>query len=200
MRRDHRIGAILLAAGQGTRFGAEPKLMAISAGKPIVRYVAEAALKSSARPVVVVLGAHAVPVRGALDGLPLQFVENRDHAAGLSTSLRVGLAALPADAEAAIVLLGDMPCVTSLHLNALIAAYVRAVPRPSAVIPVHLGRRGNPVLIDHHQLAAALSGLTGDRGAGGLISRRDDVIEIAADSAIAFDVDTPDALDASASR
>lgn len=199
-RGDPGIGAVLLAAGQGTRFGVEPKLLAMLAGKPLIRHAAEAALGSSARPVVAVLGAHAARVRAALDGLDLPFVENLDHAAGLSTSLRAGLAALPADTQAAIVILGDMPRVTPVHLEALIAAYASAVPRPSAVIPVHRGRRGNPVLIDHRRLASELSGLTGDRGAGGLLAHRDDVLEIAADSAIAFDVDTPDALLASASR
>lgn len=114
------IGAVILAAGRGSRFGPQPKLVAERHGKPLVRYVAEAALGSAARPVMVVLGCHADPVRAALDGLALDFVDNPDHAEGLSTSLRAGLAALPEECAAALVLLGDMPGITARHLDALI--------------------------------------------------------------------------------
>ncbi len=191
---DAPIGAVLLAAGQGSRFGPQPKLLALLDGKPLVRHAAEAAAASSARPLVAVLGAHADHVRVALDGLGFIFVENPDYASGLSTSLRAGLAALPADTRAAIVLLGDMPRVEPSHLDALIGAFLKADPPPCAVIPVHSGRRGNPVLIDHHRLAPELAALAGDRGAGKLLARLDDVVELPADSAIEFDVDTPDAL------
>lgn len=189
-----RVGAVLLAAGQGRRFGPEPKLLARLDGKPLVRHAAQAALGSAARPVVVVLGAHAQGVRAALDGLDLLFVGNPDFAAGLSTSLRAGLAALPEEIDAAIVLLGDMPRIEARHLNALIAAYAAADPRPSAVVPVHDGRRGNPVLLDHRRLSGALAALTGDHGAGPLLRRRDDVLEIAGDAAVGLDVDTPAAF------
>lgn len=195
-----RIGAVILAAGQGTRFGPEPKLLALVDGKPLVRRAAEAALGSSARPVVAVLGAHAAHVRAALDGLDLTFVANPDYAAGLSTSLRVGLAALPTQTEAAIVLLGDMPRIEPRHLDALIAAFAAAEPRPAALVPVHEGRRGNPVLLDHRRLSDDLAALAGDRGAGPLLRSRDDVLEIAGDAAVDFDVDLPEALSPFPSR
>lgn len=188
------VGAVLLAAGQGRRFGPEPKLLAMLDGKPLVRRAAEAALGSAARPVVAVLGAHGRAVRAALDGLDLAFVENPDFADGLSTSLRAGLAALPAETDAAIVLLGDMPRIAPRHLDALIAAYAAARPRPCAVAPVHEGRRGNPVLLDHHRLSNELAALSGDHGAGPLLKCRGDVLEIAGDAAVRHDIDTLDAL------
>ena len=190
-----RVGAILLAAGQGTRFGSEPKLLAPYQGEPLVRRAAQAALGSKARPVVAVLGAHAGVVRAALSGLDLLCVENPDFAAGLSTSLRAGLAALPPEVEAAIIVLGDMPRIAPAHLDALIAAYAGAQPRPCAVVPVHRGRRGNPVLIDHHLLSAELAALTGDHGAGPILKGRADVLEIAGDAGVGFDVDTRAALE-----
>lgn len=194
MTPDPRIGAVILAAGLGTRFGPEPKMLALFHGKPMVRRAAEAALASGARPVVVVLGAHAAEIRAALGGLDLILVENSDHAAGLSTSLKAGLAVLPPRIEAAIVLLGDMPRIEAIHLDGLIAAYRQADPRPSAVVPVHGSRRGNPVLLDLTVLAGDLAGLTGDRGAGPLLMGRTDVLEIPGDPASAFDVDRPDRL------
>ncbi|WP_455960283.1 nucleotidyltransferase family protein [Methylorubrum aminovorans] len=188
------IGAVILAAGLGSRFGPAPKMLAPYAGRPMVRCAAEAALASAARPVVAVLGAHAGAVRAALAGLDLTLVENLDPAAGLSASLRVGLAALPPETEAAVVLLGDMPRIEAAHIDALIAAYAAATPRPSAVVPVSGGRRGNPVLLDLTRLAADLATLTGDHGAGPLLRRRSDVLEVPADPAVIFDVDTPEGL------
>ncbi|GLS42538.1 nucleotidyltransferase family protein [Methylobacterium brachythecii] len=189
-----RVGAVILAAGRGTRFGPEPKLLALLEGEPLVWHVARAALASSARPVVVVLGAHAAAVGAALDGLNLHLIDNPDHAAGLSTSLRAGLAALPAGTDAAIVLLGDMPRISAGHVDALVEAYRQASPRPSAVVPVADGRRGNPVLLDLDRLTDELAALAGDRGAGLLLAGRGDVLEIAMDQSVAFDVDTPEAL------
>ncbi len=191
---DPRVGIVLLAAGQGRRFGPEPKLLAAYEGVPLVRRAAEAALAASAGPVIAVLGAHAARVRAVLDRLDLLFVENPDFADGLSTSLRAGLAALPPETQAAIVVLGDMPRIEARHLDALTAAFAAAEPRPCAVVPVHAGRRGNPVLIDHRALRAELATLTGDHGAGPLLKSRTDVVEIAGDASVRHDVDTPEGL------
>lgn len=189
-----RIGAVILAAGLGSRFGQAAKMLAPYAGEPMVRRAAEAALASRAGPVVAVLGAHAAAVRAALAGLDPMLVENPDPAGGLSASLRLGLAALPPETEAAVVLLGDMPRIGPAHIDALIAAYTGATPRPSAVVPMSGGRRGNPVLLDLARLGADLAALTGDHGAGPILKRRGDVLELPADPAVIFDVDTPEAL------
>lgn len=199
MTRVPPVGLVLLAAGQGRRFGPAPKLLATIEGVPLVRRAAEAAMASKARPVVAVLGARAPLIRAALAGLDLRLVENPDHADGLSRSLRAGLAALPSEAEAAIVVLADMPRITAAHLDALIEAFAAADPRPCAVVPVHEGVRGNPVLLDHRRLSTELAALEGDRGAGTILARRADVLDLPADAAVRFDVDTPDALHGSGS-
>ncbi|MDR7038480.1 molybdenum cofactor cytidylyltransferase [Methylobacterium sp. BE186] len=188
------VAALILAAGRGTRFGPEPKLLAELEGRPLVRHAAEAALASRLRPVVAVLGAHAEGVRAALRGLDLTCLRNPDYAEGLSTSLRAGLASLPAGIGAAVILLGDMPRVTGGDLDRLADAFAGAEPRPAAVIPVHAGRRGNPVLLNLRRLGPALAALRGDRGAGPLLAGRDDVLEIAGTAGMGFDVDTPEAL------
>ena len=188
------IGSVLLAAGSGRRFGPEPKLLADLDGMPLVRHAALAALAARPRPVIVVLGAHAEVVRAALAGLDLTTIENPCFADGLSTSLRAGLGALPRVTEAAVVLLGDMPRVAARDIDRLADAFSAAFPRPAAVVPVHAGRRGNPVLLDLRTLADAIGALTGDRGAGPLLRARTDVLEIAGDAANALDVDTAEAL------
>lgn len=186
------VATIVLAAGRGTRFGAEPKLLALLDGKPLVRHVAEAAVLSSASPVLVVTGHRAEEVRSALDGLPVQLVHNAHFGDGLSTSLRSGFAALPSNTGAAVVLLADMPRVGAGLTDLLVAAWLAS--RPTALVPVFQGRRGNPAVLSR-ALTREIEALTGDAGAGPLLRGRADVLEVAVgDPAVAQDVDTPDAL------
>ncbi|SFV07994.1 molybdenum cofactor cytidylyltransferase [Methylobacterium sp. 174MFSha1.1] len=193
--RPDPIGTVLLAAGRGTRFGASPKLLSRLDGKPLVRHAAEAAVAADLGPVVAVLGHAGADVRAALAGLPLTLVENPAYAEGLSTSLRAGLGALPETVPASLVLLGDMPRVGPGLLVRLAAAFRGAPVAPSAVVPVQGGHRGNPVLLNRRLLAEGLAGLTGDRGAGPLLARRDDVLELPVDDpGVLVDVDTPAAL------
>ncbi len=188
------VGILLLAAGRGSRFGAAPKLLAPLDGRPLVRHAAEAAVAASLGPVVAVLGAHADPVREALAGLDLRLVHNPAHDEGLSSSLRRGLDALPGTVRGAIVMLADMPRIGPDHLARLAAAFASRDPAPAAVVPVHGGRRGNPVLLDRTALARDLASLTGDQGAGRLLAARTDVLELEMDAAIRLDIDTPAAL------
>ncbi len=62
-------------------------------------------------------------MEAALEGLDLRFVHNADYRQGLASSLKTGVAALPADAAGALVLLGDMPAVTTALIDRLIAAF-----------------------------------------------------------------------------
>jgi molybdenum cofactor cytidylyltransferase len=186
------VAAIILAAGQGTRFGSESKLLAELGGKPLIRHVAEAALASKAFPVLAVLGHRREEVDAVLPR-PVPRVENPDYARGLSTSLRAGFAALDQAAEAAVVLLGDMPQVTPALIDGLIDTWI-AAGRPAAVVPTYDGRRGNPVLLSA-ALGPEIAKLTGDTGAGALLRARDDVHELPVTAAsILADVDTPEAL------
>jgi molybdenum cofactor cytidylyltransferase len=118
-----RLGAILLAAGRSTRMGAENKLLAEIGGKPLVRIAAEEALKSRARPIVVVTGHQPERVQAALRDLDLRIVHNPDFADGLSTSLKAGLSALPDDVDGALVLLADMPRVDATLIDKLMGAF-----------------------------------------------------------------------------
>jgi molybdenum cofactor cytidylyltransferase len=188
------ITVIVLAAGRSTRMGAANKLTADIGGTPMVRRVVEAALASGASPVLAVTGHQAGEVRAALAGLPVAFVDNPDYAAGLSTSLKAGVAAVPNTAEAALVLLGDMPRITSAHLDRLIAAFA-AEEGAAIIVPTHAGRRGNPVVWSRAYFAEMLQ-LEGDAGAKRLMAAhasRVREVDLGTD-AIFVDVDTPEAL------
>src|SRR6185437_11555849 len=166
------IAAIVLAAGRASRYraagGAEPtKLVAEYRGHPLVRWAARAALASRARPVIVVTGHARAEVEAVLAGLDLRFVHNADFADGLATSLRAGVAALPAGAAGALVLLGDMPEASAVTADALIEAFA-AKPDALAAVALYRGRRGNPVLLGR-AMFAEVAGLRGDAGARGLL-------------------------------
>jgi molybdenum cofactor cytidylyltransferase len=143
----------------------------------------------------VVTGPDPVAVKSALAELDVQFVENSDAAAGLSTSLRMGVGALRQGLDGVMVLLGDMPLVTGSLLRRLIAAF-EAEPGGLAAVPLHEGEWGNPVILAP-ALFPDVSTLTGDAGARRLLeARRDVVIEVpVSDEAVAFDVDTPASLE-----
>jgi molybdenum cofactor cytidylyltransferase len=187
------VAAIVLAAGRGTRFGDELKLLAQIGGKALVRYVAEAAANSTADPVIVVTGYCSNEVEAALHGLPVQILYNALYAQGLSTSLRAGFSALPPTTRAAVILLGDMPFVKADLIDALVAEW-RERGEPAALVPTLDGRRGNPVVLSR-DLQAMIEDLSGDVGAGSLLRKRSDVLEWpTTDPAVAQDIDTREEL------
>jgi len=189
-----RAAALVLAAGRSTRMGGPNKLLAEIGGKPLVRFVAEQALASRANPVVVVTGHERAKVEAALAGLRVRFVHNPDYAAGLSTSLKAGLAALPPEVDGAIVCLGDMPQVTAGLIDRMLDAFDPA-RGAFVVVPIIEGKRGNPVVWSR-RFFPDLMALEGDVGARHLIAAHADAVaEVPVeDSAALTDVDTPDAL------
>jgi len=189
-----RVAAVVLAAGRSTRMGGPNKLIAEIAHRPLVRIAAEEALASRAKPVIVVTGHQRPDVEKALAGLPVTMVHNADFAQGLGTSLRTGIAAVPAEADAAIVCLGDMPHVDAGLIDRLIAAFDPA-RGALVVVPTFEGKRGNPVLWSR-RFFPDLMAVEGDVGARHLIGRYPEaVVEVAVDDRGAFiDIDTPEAL------
>ena len=190
-----QVAALVLAAGRSTRMAPHNKLLlADPAGTPMIARVVDHVLSSQARPVLVVTGHRGEAIRAALAGRPVRFVDAPDYAAGLSASLKAGIAALPAEVAAVLVCLGDMPLVSGRILDRLLAAYDPAAGR-RIVRPAHQGRPGNPVLWDRAFFAEILS-LTGDAGARGLLRLHvAQVVDVAVeDDAVLLDFDTVESL------
>jgi len=188
------VAAVVLAAGRSTRMGAVNKMLAEIGGKPLVRIAAEQALASRAKPVIVVTGHERERVEEALAGLPVRFVHNPDYAEGLGTSLKAGIGAMPEEADAAIVCLGDMPQVDSGLIDKLLAAFDPA-RGALVVVPSIDGRRGNPVVWSR-RFFPELMAVTGDIGARHLIGQYAEAVTevpLAGEAALT-DVDTPESL------
>jgi molybdenum cofactor cytidylyltransferase len=191
---NRNVAAIVLAAGRSTRMGGPNKLLADLGGKPLVRIVAEQAVASKASGVIVVTGHQADLVEKALAGLNVSFVRNPDFAAGLASSVKAGINAVPADADGAVVCLGDMPLIDTMLIDRLIEAF--APDRGSLIaVPVSDGRRGNPVLWSRRFFGELMT-LDGDVGARHLIMKHAEAVtEVPVEGHAAFlDIDTPQAL------
>jgi molybdenum cofactor cytidylyltransferase len=191
-----RIAALLLAAGQSRRMGGPNKLLAEIDGVPMVTRVAQRLLAARARPIIAVLGNQAEMVDAALGKLPVERVRNPEFAAGLSTSLKRGIAALPPDLDGVIICLGDMPLISGRHLDRLIAAFNPLEGR-AIIVPTRRGKRGNPVLWSK-RFFPEMAELAGDVGAKHLIGEHSELVaEVEMDDdAVLVDIDTPEALDA----
>ena len=161
------VGAVVLAAGSSVRLGRN-KLLLELAGETVVRRAVRAAAQARLHPVVVVLGHEAARVRQEVDDLPCRPVVNADHAQGVSTSLRAGVSAIADEVQALVVVLADMPFVTSSMIEALVDRY-RASGAP-LVISAYGEVTAPPTLYDRSLFAELLS-TSGDRCAKQVVRR-----------------------------
>jgi molybdenum cofactor cytidylyltransferase len=191
--------ALVLAAGLGSRFGGG-KLLAPWRGGVLLDGALAAALDSPAEAVLLITGAEGPAVAAAGRALAerrgqggrLRCLLNADHAQGLSTSLKAGLAALPDEAAGVLVFLGDMPLVPPGLADRLAAALASGA---LAAAPVSQGRRGNPVAVSR-ALFPALWAISGDQGARPVLDTLGDRLVLIAtdDDGVLLDVDRPEDL------
>jgi len=184
------ICGLILAAGEGMRFGSEPKLLAELDGRPLLERAirAQCSVPELER-VVVVLGAHAEGLLEQVDFMRAEPVICEQWREGQAASLRRGVEEL-SGADKVIVTLGDQPLIT----GEVVARFLREAPGTRAV---HNGRPGHPVVLGADHLRAVMS-LTGDDGARGLLQGGPEIeLAGAGDRRNPFrDVDTREDLEA----
>lgn len=190
-----RVAAVVLAAGRGDRMGSSGKLLATVAGVPLVARVVGAALASVARPVVLVTGYDADAIAASVPMAPsLRIVHNPDHARGLVTSLRAGVASVAREVDAVLICLADMPRLRAEHLDRVVAAYAEDFDG-SVCRATFDGRPGHPVLWPARCFSAIAALPAGESGARSLLAAegvagRLREVEMPDDGVVA-DVDTP---------
>lgn len=165
---------VVLAAGEGSRFGGR-KLEAELDGRAILEHVVVAARDAALDPILIVVGPESgVSGVSAVSTDVARPVVNPEPLRGLSSSLRIGIAALPDDVEVAVVLLGDQPLVTPAAIEALVAA-AAAAPGYAAVPRYEDGSGPNPVALTRPLFALAEEA-SGDRGLGPLLADRPEMV------------------------
>jgi molybdenum cofactor cytidylyltransferase len=184
------IGILILAAGESRRMG-QPKMLLPFDGASIIETVTRTAMQSSADEIVIVLGAFHEEIQQAVAHLPVATAFNEKYTLGMLSSIQCGIRALPPQAEAAVLLLGDQPSIPAVVIDEIIRTW--KTTNQGFVLPTFEGRRGHPLLVDL-RVRDELLELEPSAGMRALLSAHsEEILEVAVDiSAILKDIDTPD--------
>ena len=195
-----RIGAVLLAAGEGRRMGGVSKPLIRLQGVPLIRRHLVALSGAGVDEVVVVTGHAREAVEAQVLGFPVTLAHNSAYAEGQQGSVRVGLAALSGSFDAVFVALADQPMIGAGDLTELIGAFKKR-PAGHVVVPVVAGERGNPIVLDevaHAQILASDANLACRQ----LMERQPELVHVheTANTRFVVDLDTLQDVHALAAR
>ena len=195
-----RIGAVLLAAGEGRRMGGLSKPLIRLQGVPLIRRHLVALSGAGVDEVVVVTGHAREAVEAQVLGFPVTLAHNSAYADGQQGSVRVGLAALSGSFDAVFVALADQPMIGAGDLTELIGAFKKR-PAGHVVVPVVAGERGNPIVLDevaHAQILASDANLACRQ----LMERQPELVHVheTANTRFVVDLDTLQDVHALAAR
>jgi molybdenum cofactor cytidylyltransferase len=182
--------AIVLAAGASTRFGSAKQLVRL-AGRPLLHTTVSRAVEVAGSAVFVVLGARAAELAPLLKHSPASVIINREWSEGIASSIRAGVARLPAACSGVMLVLADQAAVTAEDLKRLLGAWRRQPDYVAAAL--YAGGMGVPAIFPRSRFTD-LTELRGDVGARALLRRNPDrVVRVPMESA-ALDIDTPEDL------
>ncbi|RVU47652.1 nucleotidyltransferase family protein [Rubrivivax rivuli] len=191
------VGAVLLAAGSGSRMGHKPKSLLELGGVPLIRRQLIALSGAGVDEVVVVLGHHAELIEPVVQTFPVTLVRNLNPDDGQVSSQRLGLAALGGKLDAVIVALADQPLINAQDITALIGAFKKRPEGTSVVFPQVNGERGNPVMFSNGVREQILAGAANVGCRQWQAANAQDVAPFVTDNRrYRVDVDTPEDLEA----
>jgi len=185
------ICAIVLAAGRSRRMGVQ-KLLLPLAGKTVVEHIVDqVAGATSVSHIVVVTGADGKEVAAALNGRRVVVVRNPEPESEMLASVRCGLAALPEECGAILIVLGDQPAIQSEWIEKLGSVFGENGGE-KIVVPVHGGHRGHPMIIPA-RFARELRTQYEESGVRGLLDAHgEDVVRVEwGDGDVLADMDLP---------
>ncbi len=184
----NEIWAIILAAGASTRMKRQKLLLPFN-GKTIIETVVENVANVVGSNIMVVLGSHAEEIKSVIENQKVQFCVNENYLNGMLSSAICGFRALPREAKAALVFLGDQPQIPPQVTDLVIEAWMKS--KKGIVMPTFNGRRGHPVLIET-RYKSEIEKLDPERGLKTLSEKyKDDVFEVECEiPEILRDIDT----------
>lgn len=141
------VGAVLLAAGSGSRLGGKPKSLLELGGVPLIRRQLIALSGAGVDEVVVVLGHHADAIEASVRDFPVTLARNPSPDDGQASSVRTGLQALAGKLDAVVVALADQPMINAQDITDLISAFKKR-GAAQMVVPRVGGEPGNPVIFE----------------------------------------------------
>ena len=181
---------LILAAGTSSRMQGRDKLLELIDNEPLLTRINRAALATGC-PVSITLPQDKPARTAALAGLNVRLIPVPNAQDGMATSLKTGLAALPADAPV-LLLLADLPEITALDLQTVLTAWQTT---PDLILrgSANDGTPGHPVALPPWT-RAELTEITGDEGARGLLGRHKDKVRLIAlpGQHATTDLDTPE--------
>jgi CTP:molybdopterin cytidylyltransferase MocA len=188
------VAGVLLAAGEGSRFG-QPKALVEFSGQTLAERGVHLLRAGGADPILVVTGAVPIELSGA------RTVFNPAWRTGMGSSLRAALQALSGSGSgsdigigpevgAVVVALADQPLVGAGAVARLIAAYRDGI---SVAVAAYDGQPRNPVLLAREHWPEVIATATGDQGARAFLRGRPDLVTLVecADTGRPDDIDTP---------
>ncbi|WP_181905327.1 NTP transferase domain-containing protein [Aestuariispira insulae] len=195
VKKSRNIVPLILAAGRSSRMENGNKLLTVFRDRPLILHIMETLASCGMAQPSVVTGHQYRDVEALLADHDVKLIHNPDFADGMSSSLRRGISHMPLDCDGVLVCLGDMPMVSSDTLEKLAVEFDPDEKREICV-PVHDGRRGNPVLIGRRFFSELLE-IRGDKGARELIrAYPDQVHEVPVqDGGILVDLDDRNAFE-----
>ena len=183
------LSIIVLAAGLSTRFGRN-KLLEPIGSTTLIEHVVSEAIESSARQVVVVCGYDFEKISKVLQRYSCEVVFNEEFAKGQSFSVRKGLLVVDPDADAVMILPGDMALTKRSIIDAVIDGYIRT--HALIVSAGFEGRPGHPILFDRRLFEELKSIDEATRGLKKVVAKHLSEATIVETSAGAlFDMDAP---------
>ena len=182
--------AIVLAAGASTRFGSAKQLVRV-AGRPLLHTAVARAADVAGTAVTVVLGARAAELAPLLTHSQASIVINREWREGMASSIRAGVARLPASCTAVLLMLVDQAAVTAEDLKRLVGAWRR---QPDYLVAARYGMTTGVPAIFPRSAFSDLASLRGDVGARVLLQRNPDRVVRVPMASAAIDIDTPEDL------
>ena len=182
-----RFSAVILAAGASKRLGFN-KLTLKMNGESVIKQAVLPFISAGIGRVIIVTVVHSREIREELREYAVEFIENKDCALGMSTSVRASLPFITNE-EGVFFHLGDKPFLEKEMLYHMADIYRES--KAKIIVPVFNGEKGHPVLMDVSTYSEQIKSLQGDRGLREIIEKHaEDVIFIKGNEGSLYDIDT----------